>query len=114
MSQAERVSIYQVMPRHFGNENNTRKFDGDINENGCGKFSAFSAKALSEIKALGFTHIWFTGVIEQASGTDYPGRSSDVNDLLKGKAGSPYAIRDYFDICPDYADDPARRITEFK
>ncbi|MEJ6728057.1 MAG: alpha-amylase family glycosyl hydrolase, partial [Akkermansiaceae bacterium] len=108
------MSIYQVMPRHFGNENSTRKVDGTMAENGCGKFSSFNAKALSEIKGLGFTHIWLTGVIEQASGTDYPGRAADVKDLLKGKAGSPYAIRDYFDVCPDYAVDPAKRLPEFK
>ncbi|MEN8846739.1 MAG: alpha-amylase family glycosyl hydrolase [Akkermansiaceae bacterium] len=114
VGQAERVSIYQVMPRHFGNENSTRKVDGTMAENGCGKFSSFNAKALSEIKALGFTHIWLTGVIEQASGTDYLGRAADVKDLLKGKAGSPYAILDYFDVCPDYAVDPAKRLPEFK
>ncbi|MGJ8695915.1 MAG: alpha-amylase family glycosyl hydrolase [Verrucomicrobiaceae bacterium] len=113
-SQAERVSIYQVMPRHFGNENETRKFDGTMAENGCGKFSAFNEKALGEIKGMGFTHVWFTGVLEQASGTDYPGRPADVSDLLKGKAGSPYAIRDYFDVCPDYADDPTKRLDEFQ
>jgi len=114
VSQAERVSIYQVMPRHFGNENETRKVDGDMAENGSGKFSSFNAKALSEIRAMGFTHVWLTGVIEQASGTSYPGRPADVKDLLKGKAGSPYAIRDYFDVCPDYADDPGERLAEFQ
>lgn len=111
---AERVRIYQVMPRLFGNENETRKFDGTIAENGCGKFSTFDDKALTEIKKMGFTHVWFTGVIEQASGTDYPDRAADNADLLKGKAGSPYAIRDYFDVCPDYADVSMNRIDEFR
>lgn len=111
---SERVSIYQVMPRLFGNENSTRKFAGSMAENGCGKFSSFNEKGLSEIKAMGFTHLWLTGVIEQASGTSYSERPADVKDLLKGKAGSPYAVRDYFDVCPDYADDPAEAIPEFQ
>ena len=111
---AERIRIYQVLPRLFGNENETRKFDGTITENGCGKFSNFDETALKEIKKMGFTHVWFTGVLEQASGTDYPTRPADNPDLLKGKAGSPYAIRDYFDVCPDYADDPTKRLDEFQ
>jgi hypothetical protein len=63
---------------------------------------------------MGFTHLWLTGVLEQASGTAYPGRPADDPDILKGIAGSPYAIRDYFDVCPDYAPDPDRRLDEFK
>jgi hypothetical protein len=63
---------------------------------------------------MGFTHLWLTGVLEQASGTGYPDRPADPPDILKGIAGSPYAIRDYFDVCPDYAIDPARRLDEFK
>jgi glycosidase len=63
---------------------------------------------------MGFNHIWLTGVIEQASGTAYPGRPADPPDILKGKAGSPYAIRDYFDVCPDYAEDAGNRIAEFR
>ena len=63
---------------------------------------------------MGFTHLWLTGVLEQASATAYPGRPADDPDILKGKAGSPYAIKDYFDVCPDYATDPAKRLDEFK
>ena len=63
---------------------------------------------------MGFTHLWLTGVLEQASGTAYPGRPADDPDILKGIAGSPYAIKDYFDVCPDYAVDPAQRLEEFK
>ncbi|WP_353415576.1 alpha-amylase family glycosyl hydrolase [Haloferula helveola] len=109
-----RPVIYQVLPRLFGNTNETRKPNGTLEENGCGKFSDFNDRALEEIKAMGFTHIWLTGVIEQASGTSYPGRPADPEDILKGRAGSPYAIRDYFDVCPDYADDPDARIAEFR
>jgi glycosidase len=102
------------MVRHFGNTNETRKPHGTIKENGCGKFNDINDAALTSLKNLGITHIWLTGVIEQASGTDYPGRPADDPALLKGKAGSPYAIRDYFDVCPDYAVDPANRLDEFK
>jgi hypothetical protein len=65
---------------------------------------------------MGFTHIWVTGVLQQATATDYAdiGEPADDPDLLKGVAGSPYAIRDYFDVSPDYADDPAKRREEFK
>ncbi|MGB6222456.1 alpha-amylase family glycosyl hydrolase [Haloferula sp.] len=114
MAESERPVIYQALPRLFGNTNETRKPGGTIEENGCGKFADFDDVALSELKKFGITHIWLTGVHEQASGTSYPGRPADPADILKGKAGSPYAIRDYFDVCPDYAVDPEKRIDEFK
>ncbi len=112
----ERVRIYQCLPRVFGNANETRKPNGTIKENGVGKFSAFTEKSLGEIKAMGFTHLWLTGVLQQATATDYAdiGAPADDADLLKGLAGSPYAIKDYFDVCPDYADEPAKRLDEFQ
>ncbi|MGA0110717.1 MAG: alpha-amylase family glycosyl hydrolase [Chthoniobacterales bacterium] len=111
-----RTRIYQLLPRLFGNTNETRKPGGTIEENGTGKFSDINEAALAELKALGFTHLWLTGVLQQATATDYAdiGEPSDDPDLLKGRAGSPYAIRDYFDVSPDYADDPAERKEEFK
>lgn len=111
---AERPVIYQLMPRLFGNTNETRKFNGTMEENGVGKFAHINDAALASLKKLGITHLWLTGVLEQASGTAHPGRPADDPDILKGIAGSPYAIRDYFDVCPDYAMDPARRLDEFK
>ena len=113
---APKVRIYQLLPRLFGNTNETRKPSGTIEENSTGKFSDLNEKSLAELKSMGFTHLWLTGVIQQATATDYSaiGEPADDPDLLKGLAGSPYAIRDYFDICPDYADDPAKRIDEFK
>ena len=110
----ERPAIYQLMVRTFGNTNETRKPGGTLAENGCGKFNDLTPAALDSIRGLGFTHIWLTGVLEQASGTAYPGRPADPADILKGVAGSPYAIRDYFDVCPDYASDPAKRLDEFR
>jgi glycosidase len=113
---APKVRIYQMLPRLFGNTNETRQANGLITENGSGKFGDLNEAALAELAAMGFTHIWVTGVLQQATATDYAdiGEPADDPDLLKGVAGSPYAIRDYFDVSPDYADDPAKRMEEFK
>lgn len=114
MSPPERPVIYQLLPRLFSNTVETRKPSGTLAENGCGTFAGINDAALSALRETGFTHLWLTGVLEQASGTAYPGRPADVPDILKGIAGSPYAIKDYFDVCPDYALDPERRLEEFK
>lgn len=108
--------VYQVFPRWFGNSNSTNKENGTIDENGVGKFSAFDAKALKEIQKMGFTHIWFTGVLEHATKTDYSryGIRRDNLNVVKGNAGSPYAIKDYYDVCPDLADNVEDRIKEFE
>jgi glycosidase len=111
---APRPVIYQLMVRIFGNTNETRKTNGTLAENGCGKFADITPAALTSLKSMGFTHLWLTGVLEQASGTAYPGRPADDPDILKGIAGSPYAIKDYFDVCPDYALDPDKRLDEFR
>ena len=111
-----KVRIYQMLPRLFGNTNESRQPNGLLADNGSGKFSDLDETALAELKAMGFTHIWVTGVLQQATATDYAGigEPADDIDLLKGVAGSPYAIRDYFDVSPDYADDPSKRREEFK
>ncbi len=108
--------IYQVLPRLFGNKNTTNKPHGSIAENGCGKFNDFTPKALKEIKALGVTHIWYTGIIEHATQTDYSvyGIRKDHPAVVKGKAGSPYAIKDYYDVDPDLAVDVPNRMGEFE
>lgn len=109
-----RPVIYQLMVRTFGNTNETRKPGGTMAENGCGKFADITPAALDSLREMGFNHLWLTGVLEQASGTAFAGRPADDPDILKGIAGSPYAIRDYFDVCPDYAVEPDRRLDEFK
>ncbi|HEV2047225.1 MAG TPA: alpha-amylase family glycosyl hydrolase [Chthoniobacterales bacterium] len=111
-----RMRIYQLFVRLFGNINETRKPNGTIGENGVGKFNDINDAALSSLREMGFTHIWLTGVLQQATGTDYSiiSQPADDPDLLKGVAGSPYAIKDYFDVCPDYAEQPAERLEEFK
>jgi glycosidase len=112
----ERVRIYQLFVRLFGNTNETRKQNGTLAENGAGRFADINDAALNSLQQMGFTHIWLTGVLQQATATDYSeaGQPADDTDLLKGLAGSPYAIKDYFDVCPDYAQNPADRLKEFE
>ncbi len=112
----KKIVIYQVFTRLFGNTNTTNKPWGTIEENGVGKFNDFTSKALQEIKELGVTHIWYTGVLHHATVTDYTkyGISNDHPDVVKGRAGSPYAVRDYFQVDPDLAEDPSKRMEEFE
>lgn len=108
--------IYQLLPRLFGNQQSRNIPYGTIAENGSGKFEDISFKALEGIKELGITHIWYTGVIAHASLTDYSafGIRPDDADVVKGRAGSPYAIRDYYDVDPDLAIDVKNRMMEFE
>ncbi len=108
--------VYQVFTRLFGNTNSNNKAWGTIEENGVGKFSDFTPKALQEIKELGVTYIWYTGVPQHAVITDYSdyGISQDDPDVVKGRAGSPYAVKDYYNVNPDLAEDPANRLQEFE
>lgn len=112
----ERPRIYQLFLRQFSNVNDTRKPNGTLAENGVGKFADLDDRALRSLRELGVTHLWLTGTLRQATATDYSaiGLAADDPDLLKGLAGSPYAVRDYFDVCPDYATDPTRRLEEFR
>ncbi len=108
--------VYQVFTRLFGNTNTSNKPWGTIDENGVGKFSDFSEKALKEIKDLGITHIWYTGVPHHDVITDYSDYdiSNDDPDIVKGRAGSPYAVKDYYNVNPDLAIDPEKRLEEFQ
>ncbi|MCQ2235247.1 MAG: alpha-amylase family protein [Paludibacteraceae bacterium] len=106
--------IYQVLPRLFGNQNSTNIPNGTLKENGCGKFDDFNEKALAAIKKLGATHVWYTGVIEHATQTEYKGICKDHADVVKGKAGSPYAIKDYYDVDPDLANNVKNRMKEYE
>jgi len=113
---AGRARIYQLLPRLFSNTSEARQPNGTLAENGVGKFNDINAAALASIRALGCTHVWLTGVLRQATATDYSaiGLAPDPADVVKGRAGSPYAIVDYFDVCPDYADEPLNRLMEFR
>ncbi len=108
--------IYQLLPRTFTNYTENCIPNGDITENGCGKFNYITTKALREIRKLGATHVWYTGVIEHATQTDYSayGIPKDHPATIKGKAGSPYAIKDYYDVDPDLAEDVPNRMQEFE
>ncbi|MGH8163418.1 MAG: alpha-amylase family glycosyl hydrolase, partial [Rhodanobacteraceae bacterium] len=112
----DRLRIYQLFVRLFGNVNENRQPNGTLAQNGVGKFNDINDAALDAIGQMGFSHVWLTGVVQQASATDYSeiGQPASDADLLKGLAGSPYAIADYFDVCPDYAVDPANRLAEFQ
>lgn len=111
-----KIVIYQLFTRLFGNTNTTNKPWGTLEENGVGKFSDFTPKALAEIKKLGVTHIWYTGVLHHDVIRDYTsfGISNDDPDVVKGRAGSPYAVKDYYNVDPDLATNPAKRLEEFR
>ncbi len=111
-----KIVVYQVFTRLFGNTNATNKPWGTIEENGVGKFNDFTDKALSEIKDLGVTHIWYTGVPHHDVIRDYTqfGISNDDPDVVKGRAGSPYAVKDYYNVNPDLAVNVTNRLEEFE
>jgi len=115
-SMKKKTVVYQVFTRLFGNTNTTNKPWGTLQENGVGKFNDFSEKALTEIRDLGVTHIWYTGVCHHALANDYTtyGISNDDPDVIKGRAGSPYAVKDCYNVNPDLAVDPAKRLEEFQ
>jgi len=112
----QKIIVYQVFTRLFGNTNTTNKSWGTIEENGVGKFNDFTDEALEAIKDLGISHIWYTGVLHHAMVTDYSefGLPGDDPDVVKGRAGSPYSVKDYYNVNPDLAEDPAQRLVEFE
>ena len=112
----DKIVVYQVLTRLFGNTNTHNIPWGTIEENGVGKFADFTEEALQQIKKLGATHIWFTGVLHHALTTNYTayGISNDFPAVVKGRAGSPYAIKDYYTVNPDLATDPALRLEEWE
>lgn len=111
-----KVIIYQVFTRLFGNKTNVCKENGTLSENGCGKMNFFDNSTLRRIQKLGITHIWYTGIIRHASKTDYSSYAIPQQHpaVIKGNAGSPYAITDYYDVDPDLAENVDYRIQEFE
>jgi glycosidase len=117
MQQASnKVVVYQMMTRLFGNKVSVNKPYGTLEENGVGKFNDINDTALKSLKELGITHVWYTGVLEHGVLTDYTryGIPLDDADVVKGRAGSPYAIKDYYDVNPDLAVDVRNRVKEFE
>ena len=111
-----RPVIYQIFTRLYGNKTKNNKPNGTLQENGSAKMNDITATKLQRISRMGFTHVWFTGLIEHATQTDHTafGISKDHPAVVKGKAGSPYAIKDYYDIDPDLAVNVPDRMKEFK
>ncbi|MCV2885340.1 alpha-amylase family protein [Aestuariibacter sp. AA17] len=108
--------VYQVFTRLFGNTNTTNMPWGTKAQNGVGKFNDFTPEALDEIRQLGVSHVWYTGVPHHALVADYTeyGITLDDPDVIKGRAGSPYAVKDYYSVNPDLATNPANRVQEFE
>ncbi len=113
---AERVVVYQIMTRLFGNTETTNRPWGTLEDNGVGRFADITDAALEGIAELGTTHIWLTGVIQHAVIRDYTDDDIPLDDpdVVKGRAGSPFAITDYYNAHPDLAEDPARRLEAFR
>jgi len=110
------INIYQIFTRLFANSNENNQEFGTIEENGCSKFDDITNVALDELRKMGITHVWYTGVIRHASCTNYTkyGLSADNPQVVKGRAGSPYAIKDYYDVDPDLATNVRTRMQEFE
>jgi glycosidase len=115
-AQTGKVVVYQLFTRLFGNSNNTNQPWGTIEQNGVGKFNDINEAALKGIKELGASYVWYTGILHHAVIRDYSayGISHDDPDVVKGRAGSPYAVKDYYSVNPDLAVDPAKRLEEFQ
>ena len=113
---SSKIIIYQIFTRLYGNRCQTRKPHGTIEENGCGKLNDFTPTVLKQIRDMGVTHVWYTGVIRHATTTDYSkyGIPCQHPAVVKGRAGSPYAITDYYDIDPDLAVNVDKRMEEFE
>jgi predicted acylesterase/phospholipase RssA/glycosidase len=115
-SEMKKIIIYQAFPRLFGNKNESLTPNAGLSANGTGKFADFTSDILRRIKELSVTHVWYTGILEHATCTDYShiGIRRDHSAVVKGKAGSPYAIKDYYDVDPDLAERPSERMQEFE
>lgn len=101
----DKFIIYEMLPRIFGNRKSANVPNGSLAVNGTGKFGDIDAGVLDEIAKLHVSHIWFAGVIRHATAGE---------EGVKGGAGSPYAISDYYDVNPYLASRPAHRMKEFE
>ena len=108
-----RPVVYQLFVRHFSNFTTGGVPWGTREKNGCGSFNAVSDTALEQIARMGVTHLWLTGVLRHATQTAHVGLPADPSCIVKGKAGSPYAVTDYFDVDPDLAENVENRRVEF-
>ncbi len=115
--QPSKIVVYQIFTRLFGSDSPEVITDGSLSENGVGRFEDFTPAALDSIRALGITHLWYTGIIEHASIYSVDtlgGVQMNHPGVIKGKAGSPYAIKDYYDVNAYLATTPDNRMAEFE
>jgi glycosidase len=112
----EKLFIYQITAQLWGNQNSTNKVYGSITDNGCGKMAYLSDTALKALKDYGYTHIWVMGLLESATLVDNSayGIAKDHPAIVKGVAGSAFAVKDYYDINPNLAVDIPNRMAEFE
>lgn len=108
-----KVIIYQMLPRLWGNVGGKNIKNGTLKDNGCGKFSSIDTISLEYLRSLGVSHVWYTGIIRHATSEDSDGCTPSSADWVKGRAGSPYSITDYYDVNPYLADEPENRMEEF-
>ena len=108
-----KVIIYQMLPRLWGNIGGKNIKNGTLRDNGCGKFSSIDTISLEYLRSLGVSHVWYTGIIRHATAEDSDGCTPSSADWVKGRAGSPYSITDYYDVNPYLADEPENRMEEF-
>ncbi len=108
-----KVIIYQMLPRLWGNVGGKNIKNGTLKDNGCGKFSSIDTISLEYLRSLGVSHVWYTGIIRHATAEDSNGCTPSSQDWVKGRAGSPYSITDYYDVNPYLADEPENRMEEF-
>ncbi len=109
----EKIIIYSVLPRLWGNKQKTLTENGSLEENGCGKLSAFGKEAFDYIKSLGCNYVWYVGLLEHSTTTAFQGIEADPQSIVKGRAGSPYSVKDYYDVAPALADEVGKRQQEF-
>ena len=106
--------IYQMLPRLWGNSNENQIWNGNLKENGTGKFSDINEATLKYLKWMGCSHVWYTGILRHSTQESEAGCIQSHPQFVKGKAGSPYAICDYYDINPYLADNSSDRMGEFE
>ena len=111
----KKIIIYQTFPRIATNRTQQLTYNGTRAQNGCGKMNQYTSEALEAVCRLGCNYIWYTGLIQHATCSNYSDKGIPVGNryVIKGNAGSPYAITDYYSVDPDLAENVDRRMEEF-
>ena len=113
----QKIIIYQVFTRLFGNMNNCCKPNGTLQENGCGEIFGLYAQSLTRNTYPGvYPYLVHRNYRTRHSNRLYSIRHPKGQPLYrKGKKPeSPYAIKDYYDVDPDLAEIPQNRMKEFE